>query len=425
VRRSRTMRQLTFLGARRLEWRDVQTPVLHGDGEALVRPIVSTTCDIDQWIIQGEFPFEGPFAIEHECVAEVLDAGERVSSVRSGDLVVVPWHISCGACDRCCSGRPAHCRATPSTASYGIPFGGAWGGTFDEVVRVPYADAMLVRLPDGIDPVAVAAAGDNLTIPVELLGRRLRQRPGATVLVLGRHGKGAGSVSLFAADIATRARRLARPLRRPGPDPAGCRRGLPRGRDRARTTPPRTGALRHRLRLLHQRRRVASRHPPPRTGRHRRVSRRPLRPHRTRPVRHVRPRRHPAHRHRQRPRTHPTRLPPTRRRSHPPTTRHGNRPADRTRRRRTHRAIPQTRVRAATIERISTKVSTLRPCQTHEVGPGGRHRHDHARRWQGQRAFDRGARTGLPRQRPCRQRIDVHAAVRRVANLDPSVGDVH
>jgi threonine dehydrogenase-like Zn-dependent dehydrogenase len=56
--------------------------VLRGDGEALVRPIASTTCDIDQWIIQGEFPVDGPFAIGHECVAEVLEVGDRVGSVR-------------------------------------------------------------------------------------------------------------------------------------------------------------------------------------------------------------------------------------------------------------------------------------------------------------------------------------------------------
>lgn len=196
------MQQLTFLGTRRLEWRDVTPPVLQDAGQAIVRPIASTTCDIDHWIIQGEFPFDGPFAIGHECVAEVVDVGDRVRTVRPGDVVVVPWHISCGSCDRCRSGRPAHCRATAPTAGYGIPFGGSWGGTFDELVRVPYADAMLVTVPAGIDPVTVAAAGDNLTIPIELLGHHLRDRPGATVLVLGRHGLGSGSVSLFAADVA-------------------------------------------------------------------------------------------------------------------------------------------------------------------------------------------------------------------------------
>ena len=78
----------------------------------------------------------------------------------------------------------------------------SWGGTFDEIVRVPYADAMLVPVPVGVDPVAVAAAGDNLTIPLELLAGHLRHQPGSTVFVLGRHGVGSGSVSLFAANTA-------------------------------------------------------------------------------------------------------------------------------------------------------------------------------------------------------------------------------
>jgi NADPH:quinone reductase-like Zn-dependent oxidoreductase len=56
-----TMQQLVFIEPRQLEWREVKTPALEGDGQALVRPIASSTCDIDQWIVQGESPFEGPF----------------------------------------------------------------------------------------------------------------------------------------------------------------------------------------------------------------------------------------------------------------------------------------------------------------------------------------------------------------------------
>jgi alcohol dehydrogenase len=196
------MRQLTFVEPRLLEWREVPAPVLGGDGQALVRPIASTTCDIDQWIVQGEFAVDGPFAIGHECVAEVIEVGDGVRSVKPGAIVAVPWHISCGQCDRCGTGRFAYCHTTPPTASFGLPFGGTWGGLFDEVVNVPYADAMLVPVPDGIDPVAVAAFGDNLTIPIELIGSHLRRWPNAGVLVLGRHGAGGASVSLFAADIA-------------------------------------------------------------------------------------------------------------------------------------------------------------------------------------------------------------------------------
>jgi alcohol dehydrogenase len=40
--------------------------------------------------------------------------------------------------------------------------GGAWGGAFSEQLAVPFADAMLVALPDGVDPVAAASVADNI-----------------------------------------------------------------------------------------------------------------------------------------------------------------------------------------------------------------------------------------------------------------------
>jgi threonine dehydrogenase-like Zn-dependent dehydrogenase len=57
----------------------------------------------------------------------------------------------------------AHCEAHPGLTGYGVSVAGDWGGLFSEEVRVPYADAMLQPLPDGVDPVAVASASDNLT----------------------------------------------------------------------------------------------------------------------------------------------------------------------------------------------------------------------------------------------------------------------
>jgi threonine dehydrogenase-like Zn-dependent dehydrogenase len=47
---------------------------------------------------------------------------------------------------------------------YGMaPLAGLDGGGFlADLVSVPYADAMLVRLPDGVDPVSVASLSDNI-----------------------------------------------------------------------------------------------------------------------------------------------------------------------------------------------------------------------------------------------------------------------
>ncbi|WP_324788338.1 zinc-dependent alcohol dehydrogenase [Streptomyces sp. H51] len=197
------MQQLTFTGTRKLEWRDVPAPVLQSGIEALVRPIASSTCDLDHLIISGATPFRPPFPLGHECVAEVVDVGDDVRHVTPGQLVVIPWHINCGTCAECRSGRPALCRSTPPAASYGIPSPatGHWGGLFDEVVRVPYADAMLVPVPEGMDPIPLVSAGDNMTIALEFTAGHLSANKDPKVLVLAPTGPAGGSVALFAVDM--------------------------------------------------------------------------------------------------------------------------------------------------------------------------------------------------------------------------------
>jgi alcohol dehydrogenase len=41
------MASLTFIRRGHLAWREVPRPVLHGPGEALVRPLVASRCDGD------------------------------------------------------------------------------------------------------------------------------------------------------------------------------------------------------------------------------------------------------------------------------------------------------------------------------------------------------------------------------------------
>ncbi len=77
--------------------------------------------------------------------------------------------------------------------------GGDWGGMLCDLVRVPYADAMLVPLPDGLAPEAVASASDNLPDAYRTVAPHLAARPGADVLVLGG---GARSIGLYAAGLA-------------------------------------------------------------------------------------------------------------------------------------------------------------------------------------------------------------------------------
>ncbi|MEU9340368.1 alcohol dehydrogenase catalytic domain-containing protein [Streptomyces sp. NPDC048278] len=191
------MRELTYVARNTVEWREVPDPRLRGDGEAIVAPVAATSCDVDTAILAGHGFVDPPFALGHECVARVVETGDSVTAVSPGDLVVVPWSVSCGGCGHCLAGRTAHCTSVPHMAMYGAPIGGAWGGLFSDLVRVPYADAMLVPLPAGLDPVAMASASDNWSLAWRLVAPHLRNRPGARVLVVAR-----GSIGLYVADIA-------------------------------------------------------------------------------------------------------------------------------------------------------------------------------------------------------------------------------
>ena len=194
------MQQLTFAGAGRLVWDDVPAPELSTGSDALVRPVAVATCDLDAAVMTGRAPLPGPFAFGHEFVADVVSAGDAVTSVRPGDRVIVPFQVSCGACDFCRRGLTASCATAGAGAAYGMaPIARQeWGGALSDCVRVPYADAMLVALPAGLDPASVASVSDNVPDGWRAVAPYLERRPGAPVLVVG----GAGDVALYAVAVA-------------------------------------------------------------------------------------------------------------------------------------------------------------------------------------------------------------------------------
>jgi alcohol dehydrogenase len=220
------MRQLTYLRKNTLEWRDIPAPRLDTPEAALVRPFVAARCDGDPlflhrdlaWAMKagvalhyldpvvpallGERPFQGPFAVGHEGVAEVIDVGAGVKHFQAGDRVIVPWAISCGRCAHCRLGLTSRCAAHSDTLLSAYGFGramGDFGGMVSDCLRVPHADAMLVRLPPGVDPLAVASASDNIPDGWRCVAPPLQARPGAPVLIVGGAAR---SIGLYAAGIA-------------------------------------------------------------------------------------------------------------------------------------------------------------------------------------------------------------------------------
>jgi alcohol dehydrogenase len=195
------MRQLTCIGTNRLEWREVEVPTLQGDHEALVRPLAVARCEIDPFLTSGILPSNGPFAVGHESVAEIVGLGDDVRGLAIGQRVVVAFQLSCGRCGTCRAGHSANCSEYPVLSDYGMqPLSGVeYGGMLSDVLRVPHAEAMLCPVPEGIDPVALASVSDNVLDGYRTVAPHLAERPGAPVLVVCH---GSRSIALYAVQAA-------------------------------------------------------------------------------------------------------------------------------------------------------------------------------------------------------------------------------
>jgi threonine dehydrogenase-like Zn-dependent dehydrogenase len=158
------MQQLMFEEAGRYVWREAAEPEITAAGQALVRPLMVACCDLDVGVARRVLPMPPGHAVGHEGLAEVIAVGDGVSSVKVGDRVVVPFQISCGNCRACRRGATGSCAELPLMAMYGMaPLAGLDGGGFmSDLVLVPYADAMLIPVPDAVDPIAIASLSDNI-----------------------------------------------------------------------------------------------------------------------------------------------------------------------------------------------------------------------------------------------------------------------
>ncbi len=158
------MRELVLETPTQCVWRDVAEPQITHPQEALVRPLVVACCDLDVVVSQGRAPLTPGYAIGHEGLAEVVAVGTGVANVKVGDRVVVPFQINCGECRECRRGITGSCRSVPPLAMYGLGSiaGLDGGGFFADVVLVPFADAMLIPVPEAVDPVVIASLSDNI-----------------------------------------------------------------------------------------------------------------------------------------------------------------------------------------------------------------------------------------------------------------------
>ncbi|WP_436791313.1 zinc-dependent alcohol dehydrogenase family protein [Yinghuangia sp. YIM S10712] len=183
------MKALVYHGVGRRSWEDVAEPVVADPDDAVVRVDAVTICGTDLHILGGDVPeVEAGRVLGHEAIGTVVDVGPGVRTVRPGDRVLVSCISACGRCRNCRGAAYGQC-----TGGGGWILGHLVDGTQAELVRTPFADTSLYKLPEGVDDDVAVLLADILPTSYEVGVRNGRVGPGDTVVIVG-----AGPIGLAA-----------------------------------------------------------------------------------------------------------------------------------------------------------------------------------------------------------------------------------
>jgi NAD+-dependent secondary alcohol dehydrogenase Adh1 len=184
--------------------------------DVVVRIGGAGVCATDLHAIEGLMEGAGlrpPVVLGHENAGWVHAVGDDVTAATVGDAVLLYPPYSCGLCVPCRRGLDMHCERHGFT-------GLTRDGGFAEYVLVD--ERSLVRLPAGVEPVAVAPHADAGITAYHAVKKLLpRLVPGTTSAVIGVGGVGhialqllrvLGAGSVIAIDTDERRRKLAREL---------------------------------------------------------------------------------------------------------------------------------------------------------------------------------------------------------------------
>ncbi|MCQ1999527.1 formaldehyde dehydrogenase, glutathione-independent [Arthrobacter zhaoxinii] len=118
---------------------------------AILKVVTTNICGSDQHMVRGRTTAPPNLILGHEITGEVVETGSDVEFIKVGDLVSVPFNISCGRCRNCKERKTGIClNVNPDRpgSAYGYVDMGGWVGGQAEYALVPYADWNLLRFPD-------------------------------------------------------------------------------------------------------------------------------------------------------------------------------------------------------------------------------------------------------------------------------------
>lgn len=141
----------------------VDDPIIKDSHDVILKVTSTAICGSDLHLYSGGIPQARPMVMGHEFMGIVEEVGQRITNLKVGDRVVVPFPISCGSCFFCQHDLPTACEhSNPEhygpeggivTDKGGALFGysdlyGGYDGGQAQYVRVPYAHIGPRKVPD-------------------------------------------------------------------------------------------------------------------------------------------------------------------------------------------------------------------------------------------------------------------------------------
>ena len=181
-----------------VEVRDVEKPVV-GENDILIRILAGSVCGSDVHIYEWTAGYEWmqfPVIPGHEFAGEVVEIGDRISSVSIGDRITAVPSMPCSECEACRTGRVDECKDR-----YNI--GMRKNGAFAEYMLIK-GSAEILKIPDNVsietasmtEPLVVALHGIDLSGfragqtaavfgpgPIGLLTIQLLKAAGASLII--------------------------------------------------------------------------------------------------------------------------------------------------------------------------------------------------------------------------------------------------
>ena len=201
------MKALVWHGKNDIRCEAVPDPKIEHGRDAIIKVTACAICGSDLHIFNGVIPqMKSGDIVGHETMGEVVEVGRENTKLKVGDRVVVPFTIACGECFFCQRGFYSGCeRTNPDREKAAKLWGNAPAGLFGyshllggyaggqaEYLRVPYADAGPIKVPDGLDDEEVLFLSD--IFPTGYMGAEFCNIQGGETIAIW----GCGPVGQFA-----------------------------------------------------------------------------------------------------------------------------------------------------------------------------------------------------------------------------------